>query len=355
MNMSTFKSADRIGSLKPYSPPARDARITLMLDNNEGAPVDQSVLDSIRSISVDDMSRYPDASCLERSIADRFGVNASRVIVTNGGDDAIDRVCRAILNVDDSLLTHTPGFVMIPRWAQLAGAQTKLIDWLDGQFPLNDMLDSIDETTRLIALVSPCNPTGSVIDSQSIIEIASKAQMVGAVVLLDQAYIEFAEDDPIEQVIGLPNVIVVRTFSKAMGLAGLRIGYAIGPQRLIKWLRTVGGPYPVSVPSQVIASAALANCDDRSEIIARTTEHRALLIHTLKSMGILALESQGNFVLARFGDARGAHESLLNHGVSVRRFRQGGDIESYLRITVPADPSQLNQLIVALNTLGEYS
>ena len=355
MNRSTIKSADRIGSLKPYSPPARDARITLMLDNNEGAPVDQSVLESIRSISVEDLARYPDASCLERSIADRFGVNASRVIVTNGGDDAIDRACRAMLNIDDSLLTHTPGFVMIPRWAQLAGARTKLINWLDGQFPLTDMLDSIDESTRLIALVSPCNPTGSVIDSQSIIEIASKAQMVGAVVLLDQAYIEFAEHDPIEQVIGLPNIIIVRTFSKAMGLAGLRIGYAIGPRRLIEWLRTVGDPYPVSVPSLVIASVAFANCNDRSAIIARTIDHRTLLIHTLKSMGILVLESQGNFVLAKFVDARGAHESLLNHGVSVRRFRQGGDIESYLRITVPADPSQLNQLITALNTLGEYS
>ena len=355
MNTPTIQPADRIGILQPYAPPMRDDRITLMLENNEGAPVDQSVLEAIRSIDPEELTRYPDATGLERTIAGRHGVDCSRVIVTNGGDDAIDRSFRALLGPGDSLLTHAPGFVMIPRYAQLAGACVDQVDWLGGEFPLNAMFDAVDDGVRLIALVSPCNPTGGIIDSQSIIEIASKASSVGAVVLLDQAYIEFAEEDPVNKVIGLPNIIVVRTFSKSMGLAGLRVGYAIGPKRLIEWLRTVGSPYPVSVPSLAIAKAALAHSDDRRRIIDRTIEHRKRIMSTLGSLGVSALPSQGNFLLAKYRDAAATHRALIDQGVSVRQFRQGGDIESYLRVTVPADPLQLDQLIAALNTTGDKS
>lgn len=352
MKETTLQHADRIGSMKPYTPPPRDPEITLKLDNNEGAPIDASILDSIKSIDPEDLTRYPDTSDLERSITDHFGIPASRVIITNGGDDAIDRTCRALLGSGDSLLTHTPGFVMIPRYAQLAGAVINLIDWLGTDFPLSKMLESIDDQTRLVALVSPCNPTGSVIDLESIVEIASKAQSVGAVVLLDQAYIEFADEDPIEQLLRLPNLIIVRTFSKAMGLAGIRVGYAIGPEAIIGWLRTVGGPYPVSVLSLKIAQSAFSYGDQRSKIVELTKVFRKQLTDTLESSGSRVLPSQGNFVLAQFKDASETYKALLRHGVSVRRFRQGGEIDSYLRITVPTDQSQLNQLLDSLNTIG---
>ena len=355
MNDAAVQPADRIGTLRPYTPPPRDPRITLTLDNNEGAPVDASVLEAIRGIDPEALTRYPDASGLEGSIAERFGIDASRVIVTNGGDDAIDRICRAMLAPGETMLTHTPGFVMIPRYAQLAGAKVNGVDWLAGAFPLESMIDTIDEGTKLIALISPSNPTGAMIDVDAILMIASKAQSVGALVLLDQAYIEFADEDPIERVLELPNVVVVRTFSKAMGLAGQRVGYAIGPTQVIDWLRTVGGPFPVSVLSLAVAQAAFEQTDKREPIIARTVAHRVQLAQRLASLGVTALPSQANFVLARFDDAGATHAALLKQGVSVRRFRQGGDIESYLRITVPADPAQQNQLLEALSAIGAAS
>jgi histidinol-phosphate aminotransferase len=153
-------------------------------------------------------------------------------------------------------------------------------------------------------------------------------------------------------VLDLPNVVVVRTFSKAMGLAGQRVGYAIGPTQIIDWLRTVGGPYPVSVLSLAVAQAAFDQSAKREPIIARTVAHRVQLIEHLATLGITALLSQANFVLARFDDGPATHEALLEQGVSVRRFRQGGEIESYLRITIPADPAQQNQLLEAMNTIG---
>lgn len=355
MNDAAVQPADRIGTLRPYTPPPRDPRITLTLDNNEGAPVDASLLEAIRGIGPEALTRYPDASGLERSIAERFGIEAARVIVTNGGDDAIDRICRAMLAPGDTMLTHTPGFVMIPRYAQLAGARVNTVDWLEGDFPMRSMLDAIDAGTRLIALISPSNPTGAVIDADAIVAIASRADAVGAVVLLDQAYIEFADEDPIERVLELPNVVIVRTFSKAMGLAGQRVGYAIGPAPIIDWLRTVGGPYPVSVLSILLAQAAFDQSAKRESIVARTVANRAQLTQRLASLGITSLPSQANFVLARFDDAGATHAALLEQGVSVRRFSQGGDIESYLRITVPADPAQQNQLLEALNAIGAAS
>ena len=215
------------------------------------------------------------------------------------------------------------------------------------------MLDAIDDRTKLVALISPNNPTGDVINIDTILAIASKAQSVGAAVLLDQAYIEFALDDPIEHVLDLPNVVVVRTFSKAMGLAGQRVGYAIGPKQIIDWLRIVGGPYPVSVLSLAVAQQAFDHRALREPMIARTIAHREQLSKTLSAMGNATLPSQANFVLTRFHDAAATHAALLEQGVSVRRFRQGGDIESYLRITVPADPEQQNQLLAALNTIGD--
>lgn len=344
--------AQRIRDLQPYTPPPRDPRITLTLDNNEGAPIGSFLLDVLRELDAETLTRYPDQSPLEAQIAASFGIDPARVVVTNGGDDAIDRACRATLNPGDVMLTHTPGFVMIPRWAQLAGGVNRSVNWLDGAFPRDEFLGAIDESTRLVSLISPCNPTGSIITQADIISIAQRCAQVGAVLMLDQAYIEFADNDPIESLLDLPNIVIVRTFSKAMGSAALRVGYAIAPESIATRLRTVGGPYPVSTPSLVLARAVYQWRSKRARIIEQTQANRDTLIEVLSSLGCQALESQANFVLVRFDDAGSVHAQLLEQGISVRRFRSGTEIDSYLRITVPADQSQLAQLIDALGAIG---
>lgn len=355
MKNKPIQHARCIGDLQTYMPPARDPRITLTLDNNEGAPIDESILDVLREIEPETFARYPDQSALEAQIADSFGVDPSRVVITNGGDDAIDRVCRAILNPGDVMLTHSPGFVMIPRWAQLAGATNRTIDWLEGAFPRDAFLDAIDTSVRLVSIISPCNPSGAVVPDDAILAIAEKCAAVGAVLMLDQAYIEFADADPVGLVIDLANVVIVRTFSKAMGGAGLRVGFAVASERIATWMRTVGGPYPVSSLSIAIAGAIFGRRGERAPIITQTRANRDILIQQLRSQGLSALDSQANFVLARFDDAVAVHAQLLDRGISVRRFRTGSDIDQYLRITVPADAAQLNQLLDALGAIGASS
>lgn len=355
MKNPTIQPARRIGDLTPYTPPARDPRITLTLDNNEGAPIDASIMEVLQGIEPETLARYPDQTALEAQIAESFGVDPSRVVITNGGDDAIDRVCRAILNPGDVMLTHSPGFVMIPRWAQLAGATNRTVDWLEGEFPRDAFLDAIDDSVRLVSLISPCNPSGAVVPKDDIIAIAERCAAAGAVLMLDQAYIEFADADPIGSVIDLSNLVIVRTFSKAMGGAGLRVGYAVASERIATWLRTVGGPYPVSSLSIAIAGAIFGRRGERASIITQTRANRDILIHQLRSQGLSALDSQANFVLARFDDAAVVHAQLLDRGISVRRFRTGSGIDQYLRITVPADTGQLNQLLDALGAIGASS
>jgi histidinol-phosphate aminotransferase len=153
-------------------------------------------------------------------------------------------------------------------------------------------------------------------------------------------------------VIDLANVVIVRTFSKAMGGAGLRVGYAIASARIATWLRTVGGPYPVSSVSIAIASAIFERRGERASIIEQTRANRGMLIQQLLIQGVAVLDSQANFVLARFDDAAVVHAHLLAQGISVRRFRTGSGIDQYLRITVPADAAQLNQLLNALGAIG---
>ncbi|MHA7812041.1 MAG: pyridoxal phosphate-dependent aminotransferase [Phycisphaerales bacterium] len=347
-----IQPARRIGDLNPYAPPARDPRITLSLDNNEGAPIDASIMDVLRGIDPETLARYPDQSALEAQIAVSLSIDSSRVVITNGGDDAIDRVCRAILNPGDAMLTHAPGFVMIPRWAQLAGAANRMIEWLEGEFPRDAFLGAIDDSVRLVSLISPCNPSGAIVPTGDILAIAEKCQSVGAVLMLDQAYIEFADEDPIGSVLGLENVVIVRTFSKAMGGAGLRVGYAIAPEPIATWMRTVGGPYPVSSLSIAIAGAVYKRRGERASIIQQTRANRSKLIQQLRSQGVPVLESQANFILARFDSAAGTHAQLLEQGISVRRFRTGSGIDRYLRITVPANAAQLNQLLDALSAIG---
>ncbi|MGP1310885.1 MAG: pyridoxal phosphate-dependent aminotransferase, partial [Phycisphaerales bacterium] len=284
----------------PYTPPTPSPFVDLALDANEGAPADEGVLDAVRALTAEDLRRYPDARGLEREIAARFGVDPARVVVTNGADDAIDRVCRAFLTPGRVMATHAPSFEMIERSARLVGAEVRNVDWADGRFPRERFVESIDGSVALAALVSPNNPTGGSIPTDDLRSIARAAASNGAVVLADLAYVEFADADPTPDLLREPNVVIVRTFSKAMGLAGLRIGYAIVPPDLANALRAAGGPYPVSSISLAAASSALRGGERRRGFIDRLRDERERLTETLRSAGVAALDSQANFVAARF-------------------------------------------------------
>src|SRR5262249_6005414 len=234
----------------PYAPPTLRAPIDLFLDANEGpaAPINVAALIPHMTRA---SQRYPHAEELERLLAKRLGIAASCVLVTAGGDEAIDRACRAFLERGRDLFLPAPTFEMIGRYARQAGATIISTPWLTGPYPADAVLSLVSPRTAMIAVVSPNNPTGNVATARDLERVSTASP--DSLILVDLAYAEFADDDLTPVALGQPNAIVIRTFSKAFGLAGLRVGYAIGPERMIRVMRAVGGPYPVSGLSLLIA------------------------------------------------------------------------------------------------------
>jgi histidinol-phosphate aminotransferase len=322
--------------------------IDLRLDANEGQPIIElpALLTSLNSGT---MRRYPDSSGLRALLAAHWKVDGNRVLVTAGADDAIDRACRAFLGPGREIIAPSPTFEMIPRYALVAGARVVSPPWTGGAFPVDEVLAAVNSSIAMIAVVSPNNPTGAVATAADLRLLAEGAP--NATLLVDLAYAEFADEDLTQAALALPNAIVLRTFSKAFGLAGLRIGYAISGESNIRRLASVGAPYPVSSIGLAAARESLVAAPAQlPPKVARVLEERAKLIEFLRSLGASPLPSQGNFVLCNFPNAEWAWNALAGLGIAVRRFRDRPGLEHALRITCPGDSADFSRLLAALRS-----
>lgn len=320
----------------------------LWLDRNEG--VAPGWLEGIRmNLALDSVSRYPDTEPLRSELAARLSIDSARILITGGGDDAIDRVCRATLSPARTMIIHEPSFEMIERSARLTGAEVETVPWVDGDFPVSTMLNLISKRTGLVALVSPNNPTGRTIPLVAVEAIAKQTHRVGASVLLDLAYIEFAEVNITPHALSLPGVGIVRTFSKAYGLAGLRVGWLTGDAELIERAKAFNSPFPAGGLSLEIAHAALRLAPEwLDHTRSRIQLERRQLIQALSRLGIETLASEANFVCAINDRAGWIHAELLRRGVLVRHWPDRPGWESLLRITCPGDRACFERLLRAL-------
>lgn len=334
------RPAARLAGLEPYSTGGQRAAGMLLLDANEGPLAPEGCLERLRSIDAEQVRRYPQACALEEVIAGKLGISAGRVVVTAGGDDAIDRVCRVSLEPGRSIVVHAPTFEMITRGARLAGGDVRSVPWMGAPFPIGDLEATISSETGLVAIVSPNNPTGSTATIDDIDRASRAARSAGALVLLDLAYIEYADEDPTPHMLALENVVMVRTFSKAFGLAGLRVGYAIASEKVAGWLRMVGGPYPVTSPGLAMAGQAIEAGIDTLHV-ERVRHERDRLAAHLRGYGVLVLDSQANFVLAKV-----KAKPFAQVGIVVRGF--DGALDGWSRITLPGEPVAFERLMVAL-------
>lgn len=329
----------------PYSRPSTAAPIDLHLDANEGprSAFDVDIARVVAELGSEAIRRYPDSSSLDRLISRRWNVPPSRVIVTAGGDEAIDRICRVALAPGRDLLVPVPTFEMIPRFARQAGAEVVTVAWDDEPYPVERVLERISGRTALIAVVSPNNPTGAVATARDVERLSQAAP--DALVLVDAAYAEFADEDLTAAATGLPNAVVVRTLSKSFAMAGLRVGYAIGSERVIRAMRSAGSPFPVSGLSLAVAERALtaASVTQAAAIRAVRSERERLSV-LLEQLGARPRPTQGNFVLAEFREAQWAWRALAGLGIGVRRFAGGSGLERSLRITCPGDEAAFERL-----------
>ena len=326
------------------------AGVDLRLDGNEGPPRPE-ILDLARAaIDLDGIRLYPDPCHLEARLAERMGVDPRSVLVTAGADEALDRACRVFLGPARSLVCPTPTFEMIERYAQMANARVLEVPWPEGPFPVDAVLARVEPDTGLIAVVSPNNPTGAFARREDLARLEQGAGT--ALLLVDAAYGEFADEDLSARAIAGGRALVVRTFSKAWGLAGLRVGYAVGPVEVIAALRACGGPYPVSGPSLATALAWLEFGEAvMHDLVARIRVERETLRERLARLGAGALPSQANFVLARFEDAEAVRGALAARGIAVRSFPGRPQLAGCLRITCPGEAASFERLIAALEEI----
>ena len=325
----------------------------LRLNSNEGPRPSQALLAELAALDPELLRRYPDATAVETALAARMGVSPDRVVVTAGADEALDRICRAHAGPDRPVLLPEPTFDMLERFAALARAPLVRVPWITDAFPIDELLARVDKRMGVVVIVSPNNPTGAVASRDEVRRIAAAAPQ--AFVLIDQAYIEYADEDIGAAVLDLANVVVVRTMSKAWGLAGCRVGYAVGSPSVIAVLRAAGGPYPVAGPSLALALHQLRHGDASLRAhVTQVREERAALRDLLATRGADVRTSQANFVFADFGErAAFVRDGLRARGILVRDFpgRTGGGLETSLRITLPGDPVDFARLTAALEVI----
>ncbi len=357
-----------------YSKPARLQPIDINLDANEGASVPKPTLDAMaaRAVTAGALRHYPAADSLQSAIAQTLNVSPEQVLVTAGADDALDRIAAATLSASHpstpaqytpprGVLT-TPTFEMIGRYIRLRGGIASEVPWLDGAFPTDQLTQAITNQSapaRVVFLVSPNNPTGAAISGSQVASVLSVCRAAGAVLCIDQAYGEFADTDLCAQFASEPGVVITRTFSKAWGLAGLRIGYAVGDPQIISWMRAVGQPFAASAVSLSIAQQWLAQGQPAMQaFVSRVRAERAELSALLRSTGQTVIESHANFVLTRFADSsaitrpRGSRALLIadlfaSQGIAVRSFSKEPLVDM-LRITLPGDEALMLRLTSAL-------
>jgi histidinol-phosphate aminotransferase len=350
-----LKAREGVLKLKEYHPPLGGRR-GMRLDFNENtAGCSPRVLELLRSLDYETLNRYPERESTEPIVANFLGLDAAEILLTNGVDEAIHLLCEAYVepaNGCDEALIAVPTFSMYEIYSLAADA--KVVTVQAGQnfeFPADELIAKITERTRLIAVATPNNPTGAVIDEATLLRIAAAAPQ--AALLVDEAYFEFYSKTMMPRVREVPNLFVARTFSKAYGLAGLRCGILAGNREQMRMVRRVSSPYNVNAIALAALPTALADQDYIADYVAQVRRGRARLQSELSELGIEFWPSQANFVLLKLGGLRQAFVAAMkSRGILVRDRNSDPGCAGCVRITVGTD-EQTETLIAAMRSVLE--
>jgi histidinol-phosphate aminotransferase len=336
-----------------YHPPLA-GRKGLRLDFNENTDsCSPRVLERVRAISADELARYPERGPVEKLVAVNLGLPPEQVLLTNGVDEAIHLLCEAYLEPSDEVMVVTPTFGMYEIFAEATGAKVVRVQCgQDMRFPIQHTMEAITAATRLIAIASPNNPTGGVASRQQLLAIAEAAPQ--AAVLVDEAYFEFHGKTVMSDVVRVPNLFVARTFSKAYGLAGLRIGILAGPREQMAMLRRVSSPYSVNAVALAALPVALEDSAFVAGYVAQVQAGRDRLQQQLTRTGIPWWPSEANFVLMKIGDChREFVAAMRQRGILVRDRSADPGCDGCVRITLGTSPQTERLLGVLQDVFAE--
>jgi len=282
---------------------------------------------------------YPEGPCtvLRRALAEKFALPEERVVISNGADNLILMIANAFVDEGDEVVMADPTFSVYTNVTQIMGGKPIKVKLKDFTHDLDTMLKKVNRKTKLVFICNPNNPTGTTVSLESFNYFLSKLPK-RVIVILDEAYGDFVEDafypNGLDYIREKRQLIVLRTFSKVYGLAGLRIGYALGREDLVDCLYQVRDPFPVHRLAQVAAVAALNDEDHAIKSIQLVYEGKRYLYKELDRLGLSYIPSQANFILIDFEkDSEEIFQALLREGVIIRPGKIWG-YPTFARVTI---------------------
>lgn len=344
---ATVQPRKAVLAMPEYHPPlaGRDA---LRLDFNENTwSPSPRVAAKLQQLTGEGLTIYPEREPVERIVAQHHGLASDQVILTNGVDEAIHLMACAFLDEGDEALICTPTFFMYDVSISMMTSGLRRVQTDDSlEFPFERFLAAITPRTKLIIVASPNNPTGATVSREHVLAIAAAAPH--AVLMVDEAYFHFFGESVMADIADLPNLIVARTFSKAYGLASLRVGMLAGQARLIGFLRKVSSPYNVNGVALAVLPEALADREYLHWYVREIHSGRERIFAGLRELGVRTWPSAANFVLMDIGPK---HKLLVDamrrRGVLLRDRSADPGCDGYVRITVGVE-DQVSRGLAAL-------
>ena len=327
-----LKARKCVRELAEYDALVNDSSITLRLDMNENTTgCSPRVLAKLRSLDASKLAYYPNRDEGEKLVAASLGIAPAETLLTNGADEAIDLLCRAYLAPENEVVIIVPTFTMYEIFAQAQGAKIIRVPLgPDYSFPLQQVLATITEQTKLIVICNPNNPTGIPAERADILQIIAAAP--DAAILLDEAYFHFYGQTLMDQVGKLPNLFIVRTFSKVYGLAGMRVGVLAADREQISILRRMAPPFNINAVALECMAEALNDHEFLNSYVAQVQVSREWLRGELEQLGFKCWPSVTNFLLCRFGvEKKEILGALRKRGIALR---DRGDCEGCARISI---------------------
>lgn len=329
----------------PYEPICGEYRVRL--DANESPfPISDSVIGEFtKLLESNSLNRYPHPSSISvrKAFSERYGVNFENVVAGNGSDELISLITTCLFDKGDSLCVATPEFSMYAFYAQLSENTVHFIPKSDN-YELSDLLEFVKEKkARAVIFSNPCNPTGQGFERDKVIRFIENCP---ALVIVDEAYMDFWNESIIDVADKYENLIVLRTLSKMYGSAGIRLGFAVGHISLINALHTARSPYNVNTLTQLLGELVLKSGVDNGKYLAEQAQKLSAELYKLLPEAKI-YPTRANFVYLETADARKIYEGLLKRGVAVRFFSP-----DRLRITASTD-EELDILYTAIKDITE--
>ncbi len=349
----TVRPRRAVLEMPEYHPPLA-GREALRLDFNENtlAPSPR-VIERVRRITAEGLTKYPEREPVERLVAAHFGLQPEQVLLTNGVDEGIHLMCCAFLDEGDEALIAPPTFFMYDvNISIMTRGLVKVQSDESLEFPFERFMAAITEKTKLIMVATPNNPTGAPVSREHLLALAKAAPQ--AVLMVDEAYYHFHGESVMQDLADVPNLIVARTFSKAYGLANLRAGMLAGNAELLRYVRKVCSPYNINGVALDCLSVAIEDEAYLAWYVDQVKTGRERMMAGLAELGVPYFPSEANFVLMKIG---AKHQELVaamrKHGVLLRDRSSDPGCDGYVRITIGVEDHVTRGLAALRASLDE--